>query len=245
MHHGGVHGSSLGAAALLAVQGRAELGCPTHGAVLTWHHRACTDVSQMRSWECSMLMASGRWSWCSAMRCVAFLAWGSGRTEEIGREASVSEEGLAARRHPARTWPSCLSSKPWLVEVLLGFHQGFMPAVGESVSCPVGCRVISVCSLSCFLASGKCSGTSLGMSQQPIFCLQKALTRPVSCNSGLRALTLGADSYRLFIPFPSENKINCAPCSLLFLVACLDQPREGCCQMGVWCCGRTCWGEGN
>lgn len=66
------------------------------------------------------------------------------------------------------------------------------------------------------------------MSQQTILCLQRDPTRLVSCNSGLHALTPDADSYRLFIPFPSENKINCVFCSLLFLVACLDQPRGGC-----------------
>lgn len=48
------------------------------------------------------------------------------------------------------------------------------------------------------------------MSQRLILCLQRAPTCPVSCNSGLRALTPCADSYHLFIPLPSENKINCA-----------------------------------
>lgn len=138
----------------------------------------------------------------------------------------MPEEGLTARRHPARdlaflTMP-CPPS-PSLQRFCWAFNRALTLAVGESSVLSHGLQG-DLCSLSRFPVSGKCPGGSLGMSQQPILCLQKALTCPVSCNSGLRALTPCADSYHLFIPFPSENKINCMLCSLLFLVACLDQP---------------------
>lgn len=84
------------------------------------------------------------------------------------------------------------------------------------------------------------------MSQQTILCLQRDPTRLVSCNSGLHALTPDADSYRLFIPFPSENKINCA-FLLVALPGCLfrSAPRRMLTPLRVWCCAKTRWGEFN
>lgn len=179
------------------------------------------------------------------------VGWRAAGMEEVGQEAPESSssgggtcQALAGCRHAAFLPVPCAPSPG-----LWRFCWAFTRAVARSCRELVLSRGLQgdLCSLSGFPASGKCPGASLGMSQQPILCLQRAPTRPVSCNSGLCALTPCADSYRLFIPFPSESKINCVLCSLLFLVACLDQPRGGCCQtltpVWVWCCAKTFWGE--
>lgn len=158
----------------------------------------------------------------------------------LGAAVLVLQEGLAAPGQDLA--PPALSFELGLKRFCRTFTRAFLLAVAGTVSWPVPSRGLQgdLCSLSGF------PGSEPGRVWAADTALTKSLTRPISCNSGLHDLTPCADSYRLFMSFPSENKTNCTLCLLLFLVACLDRRCGACCPTPtppqVWRCAETCWG---
>lgn len=168
-----------------------------------------------------------------ALRAVQPARVGSSGAGKLLRSAGSGGAGAAGRtrrtRHTARTWPT----------PALSFElRAFLLAVAGTTSCGLQG---DLCSLSCF------PGSEPGRVSAADMTLIKSLTRPISCSSGLHCLTPCADSYHLFVSFPSENETNCTLCLLLFLVACLDRPCGVCCQTPtppqVRRCAGMCWGE--
>lgn len=140
-------------------QGRAGLGCPSRGAVVTWHHqsRRCVLYRCVPDVELGVQSADGERQMelvlCDVVPVWLFgVGWRAAGLEEVGREALVSSGARGrTRRAPAPRQglaflPMPCPPRPGLQKFCGAFTRGFTLAVAESLSCPVGFRVIPAAS---------------------------------------------------------------------------------------------------